>query len=576
MFVIMDLLHTKTRGANKPDITPFNTQPLLFRTLNSIDKGMDWWGREWKYNGEGYTLYGTERVGFASGYKYFGDHNWFKEGAEGLIKSQQGDGSWNGGHGPTCNTPWNIMFLVYGNAPILINKLQYGKKGDWTWHNYPRDAANVARWFSHAREYLVGWQIISLDPNREEDLLDAPVVYVSGHEELPFDDAQVDILRRYVEKGGTLLFVANAGSKKFIDSVLKLGQRMYPPEKYPEFQFTAVEKTHPLYRDLKPTDPIIKNIRLMHMSNGHRSFAFLAPDDINHTWQGNKHIAKKENFQFWIYLTAYATDRTASLPAKIRPGPLAGVPRAGQNRGSVKVAVASYTSKGIVSQGPIGAAPKQVAVKSDWATTPAAWPAFNVWAQHAAGLTITEGRGLSLTDPELKSYDVIHLSGHYAPALTEAEEKVLQEFVNGGGAVLIDTPGGAGSDFTQAMSQLMRKLFPGEFTRLPANSPLVTGSGLVGETSGSGISRQLRLLRDNVAGPQDVCSAVIKKDGRVAVLLCTHDLSVGISGQASPDRLGLSFDGTRKLVANFLAQAKGARAAAAPANPPAGAEAAAK
>ncbi|MEA3367575.1 MAG: prenyltransferase/squalene oxidase repeat-containing protein, partial [Planctomycetota bacterium] len=62
-----------------------------------------------------YWLYSVERVGIAAGYKYFGQHNWFKEGAEHLVKSQNGNGSW----GQLYETCFAVLFLYKGRAPIL-------------------------------------------------------------------------------------------------------------------------------------------------------------------------------------------------------------------------------------------------------------------------------------------------------------------------------------------------------------------------------------------------------------------------------------------------------------------------
>ncbi|MFO8012529.1 MAG: prenyltransferase/squalene oxidase repeat-containing protein, partial [Phycisphaerae bacterium] len=68
-----------------------------------------------------YWLYSVERVGIAAGYKYFGDHNWFQEGAEYLVKSQKGNGAWGQLH-ETC---FSILFLYKGRAPVLYNKLEF-------------------------------------------------------------------------------------------------------------------------------------------------------------------------------------------------------------------------------------------------------------------------------------------------------------------------------------------------------------------------------------------------------------------------------------------------------------------
>src|SRR6185369_16397876 len=72
-------------------------------TNPAIDKGLKWLGENFPAvfnsgpmanNGMTYNLYGIERCGVASGYKYFGKHNWYQEGADWLLKQQKPDGSW--------------------------------------------------------------------------------------------------------------------------------------------------------------------------------------------------------------------------------------------------------------------------------------------------------------------------------------------------------------------------------------------------------------------------------------------------------------------------------------------------
>ncbi|MFW6228938.1 MAG: hypothetical protein ACOC2V_05705, partial [Alkalispirochaeta sp.] len=49
--------------------------------------------RGWLY----YYLYGLERVGMIAGIQHFGKHDWYREGADSLVKAQGRDGSWSGG-----------------------------------------------------------------------------------------------------------------------------------------------------------------------------------------------------------------------------------------------------------------------------------------------------------------------------------------------------------------------------------------------------------------------------------------------------------------------------------------------
>ncbi|MDB5391100.1 MAG: Prenyltransferase/squalene oxidase, partial [Planctomycetaceae bacterium] len=76
----------------------------------SLERGVKWLERNFAVghnpsNGNGiggtlYYLYGLERAGRLSGRRFFGAHDWYREGADFLIRMQRTDGSWNGqGHG---------------------------------------------------------------------------------------------------------------------------------------------------------------------------------------------------------------------------------------------------------------------------------------------------------------------------------------------------------------------------------------------------------------------------------------------------------------------------------------------
>ena len=61
---------------------------------------------------------------------------------------------------------------VYGGAPVLINKLSHGAKGDMqVWNNYPRDAANIAGWYTRNYETLVNWQVLDISTAKVEESL---------------------------------------------------------------------------------------------------------------------------------------------------------------------------------------------------------------------------------------------------------------------------------------------------------------------------------------------------------------------------------------------------------------------
>ncbi len=176
----------------------------------AIESGLRWMAQHFGEVGDAYTFYGVERIGVASGYKYFGTTDWFKQGAERLVRSQAPDGSWNGGFPgatPVSATSFALLFLSRGRAPVMMNKLDYtiqrpgGKALDGHWNQRPRDVANIARWTGHRIESDLNWQIVNLQVPVNE-LHDAPILYISGDESLRFSDEDIDKLREFIEGGG--------------------------------------------------------------------------------------------------------------------------------------------------------------------------------------------------------------------------------------------------------------------------------------------------------------------------------------------------------------------------------------
>ncbi|MEA2734139.1 MAG: hypothetical protein QOE14_590, partial [Humisphaera sp.] len=213
----------------------------------AIDRGMKWlsdnfekvatdekYPRDLPYS----TLYSVERVGVASGYKYFNGIDWYQKGADWLVKKQKTDGSFPAEMSDIKHytTGLAILFLIRGSSPLLMNKLDYSAaragppsaegaerpraaSTDDTdephWNQRPRDVANLARWTGRQIEREVNWQIVSLDAP-VEDFHDAPILYLAGNQKLELSDAQEAKLKLFVEQGGIILGNADCGSANFV------------------------------------------------------------------------------------------------------------------------------------------------------------------------------------------------------------------------------------------------------------------------------------------------------------------------------------------------------------------------
>ena len=162
----------------------------------NLQRGIDWMashfdvgenfgiGQQWRY----YYLYGLERAGRLTGQRFFGEHDWYREGAEKLVHDQDKlQGFWQGAGPVEGRSPsgWSrpaspLLFLAKGRAPVLINKLRHGPGGDW--NNDHDDIRNLVGLVSRDWKNLLTWQVVDPSLATVEDLLQAPIVYFNGHE----------------------------------------------------------------------------------------------------------------------------------------------------------------------------------------------------------------------------------------------------------------------------------------------------------------------------------------------------------------------------------------------------------
>ena len=236
-----------------------------------IDKGMQWATAHLKdsLNTElgdpFYALYGVERIGLASGYKYFGTTNWYNMGSDFLLSKQsKSNGAFYGGHYVgEISTAFSLLFLSRGREPITMNKLQYDVKDkEGFWNQRPRDVANLTRYIGKQTERELQWQIVNLKAPVEE-LHDAPILYIAGNQELAFDEAQKNKLRAFVEQGGLILAQADSGGLKFAKSARNLGSELFG-----KYEFRPIGQDHPIFtQGLFPFSKFKRKPNVLGLSN---------------------------------------------------------------------------------------------------------------------------------------------------------------------------------------------------------------------------------------------------------------------------------------------------------------------
>ncbi len=170
-----------------------------------------------------YYLYGLERIGRLTANRFVGRSDWYREGADALLRRKGAFSQfWNAQKdlaGNNCvSTSFALLFLSKGRWPVLVSKLKYGDGEDWNAH--PSDLARLTRRVEREWKTNLVWQTVDARRSTLDDLLQTPILSISGTETpLPSDAEEkrrfIEMLRGYLEQGGFIFAEAIDGDVSF-------------------------------------------------------------------------------------------------------------------------------------------------------------------------------------------------------------------------------------------------------------------------------------------------------------------------------------------------------------------------
>ena len=458
-----------------------------------------------------YTLYGLERTGLASGFKYFGSHDWYRERAADAMAWQNGDGSWNTSYGNLVGTSYALLFLARGRHPVIMNKLRFD--GDWA--NRPRDVANLARFASAQLERPLNWQVVPLNHDWH-DWTDSPILYLASDRPPPWAPEDDQKLRKYIENGGMLLTQADGESAAFSQFVTDLGQRLFP-----QYPWTDLPPDHPL-RSVVYKITEAPTIRVI--TNGSRILMMHWPTDITRHWQLRQDNSAPGAFELGVNLVLYAAGKSAL-----------------RNRLESEQIAAAAT--------PAAAATRLARLRYDgnWDPEPAAWPRAARWFRQQTGLDIaleaTDVQDVAASNPPLA-----HLTGTAALKATDAQVDAVKKYVDGGGVLLVDPCGIAGDFFRSVQDDLLARAFPdAHLEPIDAAHPLLTASADGMEDVSAVLVREfVRTLADAPRQP------MMFRAGKGHVIVLPLDLTSGLLGTSAWGIAGYSPSYALPLMQNIV------------------------
>lgn len=464
----------------------------------------------------GYDLFGIERIGLASGFKYFGSHDWYREMGQQLAAWQFPNGSWgHEDHGvdTVVETAYMLLFLSRGRHPVMMTKLKFGKY----WDNRPRDLANLAKFAGRELERPLNWQVVGIEHDWP-DYFDSPVLYIASHEAPKLQEADFAKLRNFVLAGGLIFTQADGGSEAFNKWVPELAKHIAP-----NFRLEPLPDNSPIYniQYKVPTHP-----PMLGVSNGARLLLVHSPRDLSLAWQERSTETRRWAFEIGTNVFIYASgkpDLRNRLDSPYIPPP----PKRDTPTKTMPLIVLKYDG--------------------NWNPEPAAWFRMSRYVQWEGG-PVLDIASVPITELHPDACPIATLTGTDAHAFMAAETSALGAYVRAGGTLLIDSTGGENA-FTHSVRETLLKAAFADAAEEPIGPahPLLRDLG-----SGAGSTLRLRSFAIERLG-RVAPSIQLLHVGKGCVVFSALDLTSGLLGTHTWGVLGYESASAEKFVSNLIA-----------------------
>jgi Domain of unknown function (DUF4159)/Prenyltransferase and squalene oxidase repeat len=480
-------------------------------------------GLTWKY----YYLYALERAGRLSGVRFFGRHDWYREGAEEIVHDQNPlSGFWRGASQETelVATSFALLFLAKGRAPVLINKLRHLPAGDW--YNDPDDIRNIVGVVSRDWKTLLTWQIVDPTNATVQDLLQAPILFFNGHHAPEFDAPARLNIREYVEQGGFLFADACCGDKEFDRGFRRLIREIFPEE---EFQLRPLSPEHPVWRAKHLLSPEVHP--LWGIEHGCRTVLIYSPTDLSCYWNQSEHSpanpAVIRSIKVGQNVIDYATGK--ELPAdKLVVREMHNLKMDAPKRGALRVAKLKHAG--------------------DWNIAPQAIPnLMDALRKPPFSLDVVlNQRDLSPTDPNLLYYPLIYIHGRGSISFPGEDMEALRRHLEPGGGMLFADAACGSAAFDASFRRFVAELVPSSrLEPIPQKDEIYTnkiGFDLSESqyTKAAGGGKGLPQLEG------------VKINGHWAIIYSKFDIGCALERHTGIDCKGYTYESALKIAGNVV------------------------
>jgi hypothetical protein len=477
-------------------------------------------GQQWKL----YYLYGLERAGRLAGIRFFGQHDWYRLGADELVHSQDRlGGFWRGvTENEIVATSFAILFLAKGRAPVLVNKLRHGPRLDW--NHDPDDIRNLVAIVSRDWKNLLTWQIVDPAVASVADLLQAPIVFLNGHHAPELTALARQNLRDYVEQGGFIIADACCSSPEFDAGFKQLVKDIFPEQ---EYRLRPLSDDHPVWRAKHLLTP--GAYPLWGIEHGCRTVLIYSPKDLSCYWNQ----AERSPTNTAVILATrvgqnivdYATGR--ELPAdKLVVREVHDFKTDFAKRGALRIAKIQHGGQWNVA--PLAVPNLMEALRKPPLS-------FDVVINH---------KELIPSDPSLIYYPLVYLHGRAAFSFTHDDLDALRRHIEPGGGTLFGDAACGSPAFDGAFRRFVSELFPNNpLVAIPRDDELYkVGFDLKDcqYTKAAGGGKDFPLLEG------------IKINNHWAIIYSKYDIGCALERHSGLDCKGYNYDSALKIAANIV------------------------
>ena len=520
-----------------------------------LARALDWLGRKFRVDrnpGRGeflfYYLYGIERVGRLSSRRYLGSHDWYREGAAQLLSMQNGlSGYWRGPgiieSNPLVSTSFAVLFLSKGLRPVVFAKGRYNADdiGQRAWDLHPGGLHRLTQRLERRWKRDLTWQTIDVRSASANQMLQAPIILLSGKESLPLNDEQIENLRAYVDQGGFILAEACCQGQGFDRDFRALMEKMFP-----ESRLRLLPPDHPVWFAEQPVDPA----HIPHVYGVDaccRTSVVYVPSDLTCYWQlarddrPNDYSpivkAKIESaVRLGANVAAYATNR--ELKDKLsRPQVAARGATEDLRRGSLYIPKLSHGG---------GADDAPNALRN----------LLGVLRNEVQMRVQQESELASVTDDALLDHPIVFMHGRRAFRFSATQRRMLKKYLESGGLLFADSIC-ASEAFSASLRSELAAMFPeNPMARIPVDHPIFStrykGFNLASVTlrdprkrsSDAPLTAQLSKVSPLLEG--------VELDGRLAVIFSPYDLSCALENTASLQCKSYTRDDAARIGVNVI------------------------